>query len=96
MTERLKRIKNQYEELCRRMEEPETYSDPAVYSRCEREARELAPLAEAYTAFEREGERMQSALKMLHDEELGELAQEEYQQAKEERERLEKEIRLLL
>ena len=96
MTERLKRIKNQYEELCRRMEEPETYSDPAVYSRCEREARELALLAEAYTAFEQAGERMQSALEMLHDEELGELAQEEYQQAKEERERLEKEIRLLL
>lgn len=96
MTERLKRIKNQYEELCRRMEEPETYSDPAVYARCEREARELAPLAEAYTAYEQAGFRMRSAYEMLHDEELGELAQEEYQQAREDRDRLEKEIRLLL
>jgi len=96
MTERLKRIKNQYEELCRRMEEPETYSDPAVYARCEREARELAPLAEAYTAYEQAGFRMRSAHEMLHDEELGELAQEEYQQAREDRDRLEKEIRLLL
>ena len=96
MTERLKRIKNQYEELCRRMEEPETYSDPAVYARCEREARELAPLAETYTAYEKAGFRMRSAYEMLHDEELGELAQEEYQQAREDRDRLEKEIRLLL
>ena len=96
MTERLKRIKNQYEELCRRMEEPETYADPAVYARCEREARELAPLAEAYTAFENAEKLMQSAQAMLHDEELGELAQEEYQQAKMERDRLEKEIQLLL
>ena len=96
MTERLRQIKNQYEELCRRMEEPETYSDPAIYARCEKEARELAPLAEAYTAYESAGRRMNSALEMLHDAELGELAQEEYQQAKADRERLENEMRLLL
>ena len=52
MFERLKELKNQYEELLRRMEEPETYSDPKLYARCEREARELQPLAEAYTAWE--------------------------------------------
>ena len=42
MFERLNGLKNQYEELLRRMEEPETYSDPRLYARCEREARELA------------------------------------------------------
>ena len=43
MFERLKGLTNQYEELLRRMEEPETYADPKLYARCEREARELQP-----------------------------------------------------
>ena len=34
MFERLKGLTNQYEELLRRMEEPETYSDPKLYARC--------------------------------------------------------------
>ena len=42
MLDKLRILKNQYEQLQRRMEEPETYSDPALYARCEREARELA------------------------------------------------------
>ncbi len=78
------------------MEEPETYSDPALYAKCEREARELAPLAEAFAAFESAEKAMASAQEMLSDPELKELAQEEYQSAKADRERLEREIRLLL
>ncbi|MBR1456989.1 MAG: peptide chain release factor 1 [Oscillospiraceae bacterium] len=96
MFEKLKQIKNQYEELCRRMEEPETYSDPARYQKCEREARELAPLAEAYVAYETAGARLSSAREMLDDPELRELAQEEYREAKAELAHLENEIRLLL
>ena len=36
MFEKLKLLKNQYEQLCARMEMPETYADPALYSRYER------------------------------------------------------------
>ena len=96
MFDRLKRIQNQYEQLCRRMEEPETYSDPAQYTKCEREVRELAPLVEAYVAYENAGKAMESALASMDDAELRQLAQEEYQEAKEARERLEQEIRVLL
>ena len=53
MFEKLKLLKNQYEQLCARMEMPETYADPALYSRYERESRELAPIVEAYCAYER-------------------------------------------
>ena len=53
MFDKLKALKNQYEELIARMEMPETYSDPALYSRCDREARELAPLVNAYIAYEK-------------------------------------------
>ena len=96
MQERLNRMKNQYEELCRRMEEPETYSDPALYAQCDREARELAPIAAAYDAFLQADVDMHSALELMSDPEMKELAQEEYQSARAARERLEQEIRLLL
>ncbi len=96
MFERLSRIKNQYEELMRRMEEPETYSDPALYAKCDREARELRPLAEAYAAYCRAGQNLEDARELMNDPEMRELAQEEFQQAKAEREKLEHEIRILL
>lgn len=96
MFEKLNILKNQYEELCRRMEEPSTYSDIAVYSRCEREARELAPIVEAYTAYEKACADMEGALELMNDAEMRELAQEEYSEAKADKERLEQEIKILL
>ena len=78
------------------MEEPETYSVPAVYARYDREARELAPVVEAYTAYERAGNDMAAAREMMEDPELRAFAQEEFAAAKAERERLEKEVRILL
>ena len=53
MFEKLDALKNQYDELTARMELPETYSDAALYARCEREARELAPIVSAYTAYKK-------------------------------------------
>ena len=96
MFEKLRQVKNQYEELQRRMEEPETYSDPALYARCDREARSLRPLAEAYDACEKADKELEDALALMNDPEMRELAQEEYQRARAERERLEREIRILL
>ena len=82
MFDRLKLLKNQYEELCRRMEEPETYSVPSVYARYDREARELAPVVEAYTAYERAGNDMAAAREMMEDPELRAFSQEEFAAAK--------------
>ncbi len=96
MFEKLKLLKNQYEQLCARMEMPETYADPALYSRYERESRELAPIVEAYCAYERACTAMEEALELMGDAEMKELAQEEYTAAKAEKERLEQEIKILL
>ena len=96
MFEKLKLLKNQYEEKLQRLQEPETYSDPALYAKVEREARELAPLAEAYTAWEKAGEDMRSATELMNDPEMRELAQEEYTASRELRERLEQELKILL
>ena len=88
MFEKLERLKNQYEELAARMERPEVYSDAAAFAACEREARELRPLVEAYRAWIAAGEDMDAAT------ELGD--EEEFRAAKDARERCESEIKILL
>ena len=96
MFEKLKLLKNQYEQLCARMEMPETYADPTLFARYERESRELAPIVEAYCAYERACAAMEEALELMGDSEMKELAQEEYAAAKADKERLEHEIKILL
>jgi peptide chain release factor 1 len=88
MFDKLGKLNNQYEELLARMERPEVYSDAAAFAACEREARELRPLVEAYRAWIAAGEDMLAAT------ELGD--EEEYRAAKAARERREDEIRILL
>ena len=96
MFDKLKLIKRQYEQIIERMQQPETYLDAALYSKLDKESRELAPLVEAYSAYEKACTDMEDALALADDPEMKELAQEEYALAKAERERLEQEIKVLL
>ena len=70
MFEKLEKLKNQYEELSARMERPEVYSDAAAFAACEREARELRPLVEAYRAWLAAGEDMEAATELGDEEEF--------------------------
>ena len=88
MFSRLDKLKNQYEELCARMERPEVYSDASAFAACEREARELRPIVEAYRAYLAAGEDM-AAAQELDDE-------EEFRAAKQQRSFLENELKILL
>ena len=96
MFEKLRALKNQYEQLLERMQMPETYADPALYAKYDREAREIAPVVDAYTAYEKAEGDMNGALELMSEPEFKELAQEEYAAAKAERDRLTQEIRILL
>ena len=96
MFERLKLLKNQYEQICARMEMPETYLDAALYAKYEKEKRELQPLAESYASYEKACRDMEDAQALMGDAEMRELAQEEFAFAKSEKERLEHEIKILL
>ena len=96
MLDKLRILKNQYEQLQRRMEEPETYSNPALYARCEREARELAPIVGAYCEYERAEADARTSLELMDDAELRELAQEEYAEAKARMAELSEKMKLLL
>ena len=96
MLDKRRILKNQYEQLQRRMEEPETHSNPALYARCEREARELAPIVGAYCEYERAEADVRTSLELMDDAELRELAQEEYAEAKARMAELSEKMKLLL
>ena len=85
-----------YQELEARLAANETYSDPELVSRLNREQRELEPLVTAYRGLCRAQSDLAEAEELLSDPEMRELAQQELAQAREDIERLEREIKILL
>ena len=79
-----------------RLSAPETYEDPALVARLNKEQRELEPVVMAYRAYQRRRQDLEDAEALMGDPDMKELAQEEYQQAREELARLEEEIKVLL
>ena len=96
MTDRLRGVELKYAEIEARLAANETYSDPDLVSRLNREQRELEPLVTAYRALCKAQENLKSAEDLLSDPEMRDLAQEELQAAKEQIEELEQKIRILL
>ncbi len=96
MLDKLREIAQNFENLEQRMAQPEVYSDPAAYAKLAREQKELAPLVEAYRAYEKNRQDAEAARELMSDPDFKELAQEELEQAKAEMERLEGELKLLL
>lgn len=96
MFENLESVKKQYDELQARLLQPEVYLDAARYAKYQKESRELEPVVTAYTAYKEAQAGMASALELMDDPELGELARDDYSSAKEKKEQLEEQIRLLL
>lgn len=96
MTDRLRGVELKYAEIEARLAANETYSDPDLVSRLNREQRELEPLVTAYRALCKAQENLKSAEYLLSDPEMRDLAQEELQAAKDQIEELEQKIRILL
>ena len=96
MLDKLKQLEEKYNELEKRMAEPEVYSDPAAYAKLAREQKELAPVVEAYRRYERARADMAEAQELMCDPEMKEMAQEEFERAKAEAEKTEDELRILL
>ena len=96
MADQLKAVELKYAEIEARLAANETYADPDLVSRLNREQKELEPLVTAYRSLCRAREDLAAAEELLGDPEMKELAQEELGAAKEEIERLEQEIKVLL
>ena len=74
----------------------ETYNDPVLVAKLNKEQRELEPVVTAWRDYTRRQQDLKDAEELMGDPDMKELAQEEYQQAKEDIARLEDEIRILL
>ena len=96
MQDKLKALDLRFANIQAQLGAGETYEDPALVARLNKEQRELEPLVTAYRAWQKAGADLVEAESLLSDPELGEMAREEYQQAKEDLARLEDEIRILL
>lgn len=93
---KLKQLDNRYAEIERRMEEGTIYADPAAYTKCAREMKELEPIVMAYREYEKCQAAMVGAEELMSDPEFKELAQEEYSEAKEKCAQLEEKLKILL
>ena len=96
MLDKLKDVEYKYEDLQARLNAPETYGDPALVARLNREEKELAPLMETYRAWKKRKQDLVDAEDMMSDPELGDMAREEYAQAKTDIEELEEKLKILL
>ena len=96
MLSKLQAVASRYEELCAKSEQPDFYSDPKQAARLLREKNDLAPIVESYHAYNRAIQEMEDAQELMADPEMKELCQQTYQAAREEKERLYRELQILL
>ena len=96
MMEKLRSLDLHYADVEARLGAPETYDDPALVAKLNKEQRELEPVVTAYRAWQRRRQDLADAEALMGDPDMKELAQEEFHQAKEDMARLEEEIKVLL
>ncbi len=87
MLDKLAAVEARYSQIEARLAAPETYDDPAQVARLNKEQNELSPVVETYRAYlrARSGSKRPGPCSPTRS---WELAQEEYQQARQELERL--------
>ncbi|MCF2675580.1 peptide chain release factor 1 [Pseudoflavonifractor phocaeensis] len=96
MQDKLAAIEAKYSQIEARLSASETYEDPALVAKLNKEQTELQPLVETYRTYLRTQQSHWEAESLLSDPEMKELAQEEWRQSKEELERLEHQLKILL
>ncbi len=96
MLEKLEAVSSRYEELCAKSEQPDFYADPQKAAKLLREKNDLEPIVAAYTAYNRAQQEMDDAEELMSDREMKELCQQTYSDAKAEKERLYRELQILL
>ena len=96
MQDKLKSLELHYQDLEARLNASETYENPALVTRLNKEQSELEPLITAYRALLRRQQDGIDAQELMSDPDMKELAQEEFSQAKADIEVLEERIKILL
>ena len=96
MLSKLAAIEAKYSQIEARLGASETYGDPALVAKLNKEQAELQPLVETYRNWLNALEARKQAEELMGDPEMKELAQEEWKASDAESQRLEKELQILL
>ena len=96
MLDKLRAVENRYEELCFKSETPDFYADPKKAAALLREKNDLETVVETFRAYNRAAQEMEDALELMNDPEMKELCQETYQQARQSKEDLYRQLQILL
>lgn len=96
MLEKLNAVEAKYSQIEARLGASETYDDPVLVAKLNKEQSELQELVETFRIYRKTMERKEEAELLLDDPEMKELAQEEYLRTKEELVQLERQLQILL
>jgi len=96
MIEKIKSIKERYEELQNELSKPDVVNDMDRYKSLSEEMKKLSPIYEKSVEYEKTLKDIEEAKELLKDEELKELAKEELKESTERKSKIEEELKLLL
>ena len=99
MLDRLEDILVHYEELQAELSTPDVTSDPKRFRKLMKEQSDLTPIVETYKEYKKNRQNIEESLALLEeesDEEMRELAKEELNDSKENVEKLEEKLKILL
>ena len=96
MLDKLQAVESRYEELCFRSEQPDFYADPKKAAALLREKNDLEAVVETFRGYKQAQQDMLDAQELMNDPEMREICQETFLQAKEDSERLYRELQVLL
>ena len=96
MFQKLEDVEKRYDELTKKISDPEIISQNKECQKMMKEHSELTPIVEKYREYKKISQSIKDNEEMLSDPELKELAQEEIKTAKEKLPQIEEEIKILL
>ncbi len=96
MFQKLEDVEKRYDELTKKISDPEIIAQNKEWQKMMKEHSELTPIVEKYREYKKISQSIKDNEEMLSDPELKELAQEEIKTAKEKLPQIEEEIKILL
>lgn len=99
MFESLIELKKRYEEITNRLMDSEVVNDQKLYRSLMKEQNDLLPIVEAFDSYNKAKQEIEDSLELLNEEkdsEMREMLKEELNNAKEDVEKIEEELKILL
>ena len=96
MFQKLDDVEKRYDELNKKISDPDIIAKQSEWQKLMKEHALITDVAEKYKEYKKVKANMEEAKLMLEDKELKELAEIEYQEAKEKLPKIEEELKILL